>query len=262
MTTGRWLIGLAATLAAAAAPAAQGQPAAAPDAVRPFADCAGQKFEFKAGDVGRQTKISLCSKKDASKEDLVRMLDSAAAKIQELDKLPQERRTALIAQIKAKIIEIQATNFAAKPPMPAAPMPAATMPINSPPPATPMPARPLPIAAPLASKPRLTVHCFTPGEIGIGGPCMSLERYTWLIVQADEQLAAGTSLRFLRKGQVRGEIALAHMREGQSLRVSLPQQLCAGVASSQVEIQILNRAAGGAGANQVVDTLGPYQLRC
>jgi len=39
------------------------------------------------------------------------------------------------------------------------------------------------------------------------------------------------------------------------IRSKLPPQLCAGVASSKVEIQIM-------GSKQVVDTLGPYLLRC
>jgi len=118
------------------------------------------------------------------------------------------------------------------------------------------------MAAPLLTKPRLDIQCFTPGEVGLGGPCISLERDTMLMVRADENVAGRTSLRFLRKGDVRAELTLAPMRKGQSRRFDLPSQLCAGVASSVVEIQILSRSAGGAGANQVVDTLGPYQLRC
>jgi hypothetical protein len=81
-----------------------------------------------------------------------------------------------------------------------------------------------------------------------------------MTVRADEDLASGTLLRFLRRGDFRGEVALAQMRKGQSRRFKLPQPLCAGVSSSKVEVQILGRAANG--TNQVADTLGPYQLRC
>jgi len=49
------------------------------------------------------------------------------------------------------------------------------------------------------------------------------------------------------------------MRKGQSFRFKLPAELCAGVSSSKVEIEIFAR---GATSSQVADTLGPYQLRC
>ncbi|MEO8547171.1 MAG: hypothetical protein ABI422_02265 [Sphingomicrobium sp.] len=248
----RWLIGLAATLAAAGATAEQPeqQPAQA------FATCEGQRFVFKAGEEPHATRITLCSKKDAGKDDLVRMLESAATKIEALDSLPQERRSALVAQIKAKIIEVQATNYAAKPLPPVAPIPAPiTAPTMSLPLATPMPPKPLPVAVPILTRPRLNFQCSTPRDLGVGGPCFSLERDTQLIVRADESLAGGTSLRFLRRGDARGEIALAPMSIGQSRRVKLPSALCAGVSGSRVEIQIVQRGS-------VVDSLGPYPLRC
>jgi hypothetical protein len=247
MMVGRWLIGLAATLAAAGVAAAQNPPAAPPQSAQPFAACEGQRFEFKTGVEPHATKITLCSKKDASKDDLVRMLDSAAAKIQALDKLPEEKRAALVAQIKAKIMEIEATN-AVTPALPLA------VPV-APPIPTPIPAKPLPIATRILTKPRLTLECYTPGEVGSGGPCITLERETLLTVRADDNLTAGTRLRFVRKGRVRGELLLAQLRTGQSLRMKMPLELCAGAAGGQVEIQLIN---GGA----VVDTLGRYQLRC
>ena len=80
-------------------------------------------------------------------------------------------------------------------------------------------------------------------------------RATRLQVRADADLGQGATLRFLRRGDVRGEIALAQMHQGDLYRSKLPPELCAGVASSKVEIQIL-------GGKQVVDTLGPYNLRC
>ena len=54
--------------------------------------------------------------------------------------------------------------------------------------------------------------------------------------------SGGTSLRFLRRGDDRGEIELALLRRGQSRRFGLPPRLCAGVAGSRVEIQIVRAA--------------------
>jgi len=51
-------------------------------------------------------------------------------------------------------------------------------------------------------------------------------------------------------------IELAQLRQGQMVRSKLPAQLCAGVASSKVQIEVL------AGGGQVVDRLGPYRLHC
>ena len=93
---------------------AQEQPSAAPgtvstvaEAMAKLAACEGQKFEFKAGEEKHPSKVSLCSKKDASKDEIVRMLDDAAVKIQANGRMSANTKAALVAQIKAKVIEIQ-----------------------------------------------------------------------------------------------------------------------------------------------------------
>jgi len=267
-----WLAGFGMAGAAAAGlagvAAAQGQPAAAADAAQKFAACEGQKFEFRAGDE-RPTKITLCSEKGAGKDDLVRMFESAAARIQQLEKLPADRKSSLVAQLKAKIIEVQAGSAVANP-MPATiskpeigpkpeygQLPPLPLPMR-----TPIVAQTLPAAAIVLTKPRLTFECSTPGDLSEGGPCVGFAKDTLLTIRADESLPGGTSLRFLRRGDVRAEIALAQMRKGQSRRFKLPVELCAGVTGSNIEIQVLRRGAGAAGAGQMVDSRGPYQLRC
>lgn len=105
------------------------------------------------------------------------------------------------------------------------------------------------------AKPRLTVRCLDLGESGAGSSCSSLNRATRLQVRADVDLGLGVSLRFLRRGDMRAEIALAQLKQGELFRTRLPAELCAGVASTKVEIQIV-------GGKQVVDTLGPFNLRC
>jgi hypothetical protein len=272
MTARHWLLGLASALAATGAIAAQPAPADAPadtsEAAKKIAACEGEKFELSAGDP-RPTKITLCSDKGATSADLVRMLESAAAKIEQLDKLPADRRAALLAQIKGKVIEVRSRN-AFVTPAPTTVLPRETGPkaeyAQLPP--LPQPVRTAVVANPSAarmvplSKPRISLECTTPGEIGDGGPCIAFARDTLLTIQAGETLPAGTSLRFLRRGDIRAEIALAQMRKGQSRRVQLPQELCAGVTGSNIEIQVVRSDGRSSSLGQVVDRRGPYQLRC
>lgn len=284
MTAARWLIGLAPALAATAALAAQAQPAApqkpaasAAEAAQKIAACEGRKFEFKAGD-DRPTRITLCSEKGASAEDLVRMFESAAARIEKLDKLPKDRRDALVAQLRAKVVEVRASQASAvllPLPLPGiAPRPGiAAMPETMPMPEyAQLPPMPLPVRTPAVAqpfrgpaialtRPRLTLECSTPGEIGEGGPCLNFAKDTVLTVRAGETLPGGTSLRFVRRGDVRAEVALAQMRKGQTRRIRLPAEVCAGVTGSNIEIQVLRRPSATA-IGQVVDSRGPYQLRC
>ena len=253
----QWL----AAIALLGAQAASQRPEVAPDAALKLAACEGERFEFRAGDNPRPTRITLCSNKGATTADLVRMFESAAARIEQLDKLPIDRRAALVAQIRARIIEVQARAAPAQPLAVIAPVAAApaAVPVVEAPSAVVTPPRLVP---PLIARPRLTVQCLAPGETGAGSRCGFLRRDTRLSVRADSDLAAGTSLRFLRKGKLRSELALAPMRSGQSLAITLPQRLCAGVVASRVEIQVVQRGPGTAGLAQVVETLGPFQLRC
>jgi len=78
-------------------------------------------------------------------------------------------------------------------------------------------------------------------------------------VRADEDIARGTSLRFLRRGDNRAEVGLAALRRGQTQRFPLPPRVCQGVGGSRVEIQVV-RAVGS--SSEVVDTRGPFDLRC
>ena len=68
-------------------------------------------------------------------------------------------------------------------------------------------------------------------------------------------LAVGRACASCRRGDVRAQLALTPMRLGETYRSKLPGELCAGVASTKVEIQVM-------GSGQVRQTLGPYSLRC
>lgn len=221
-------------------------------------ECEGEKFVFAWGAGARPTKVTLCSKKDATADELVKMLDDAAAKLERASSIPDDRRTVIVEQIRAKIAELKRGNAAAAEAAALAEAPApAPQPVTRS--AVPPVFRPAPLAAAkpslLAAKPRLTFECYTPGDIGSGGPCTTLGRDTRLTVKAGEPLAGATTLRFRRNGETRAELALNQMRKGQSVRLVMPRQVCGGVVEAEVEIQV---ARGGS----AVDTRGPYLLRC
>lgn len=242
-------------------------------------ECEGEKFLFSWGAGARPTKVTLCSKKGATPDDLVKMLDDAATKLEGTVSIAEDRRIAIVQQIRAKISEIKSAAAAAAASAPAAvataPPPAAVAKASPdvpqaaavirPPLADPSPYSAVPVLAPrpatvaarpqLAAKPRLTFECYTPGDIGSGGPCTTISRDTRLTVKAGEALAAGTALRFRRYGETRAEVALNPMRKGQSVRLVVPQKVCGGVVEAEIEIQI---SQGG----DTVDTRGPFLLRC
>lgn len=245
-------------------------------------DCEGHKFVFAWGAGANPTRVTLCSKKGATNEELIRMIDDAASKI-EGSNLPEDRRNAIVEQMNGKIRELEgkaapapATGVvtAEAPPLSlppardlsqqllgepgtAMPPPEATVPSlaaiqrGAPPP--PPVVLPRPASAPLP-KPSLTFQCISP-EYAAGGPCITLGRDTILVVKSGSALAAGISLQFARNGDVRFEKPLGALRKGDTIRFGLPRELCSGVSEGEAEIRV-------AGSGQVLDTEGPYLLRC
>ena len=230
-------------------------------------DCAGEKFIFSWGAGARPTKVTLCSKENATPDEVVQMLDEAATKLEGTASIAEDRRIAIVKQIRAKIAEVKATSGASAPP-PAlagirANVPATTAAPPSAYPVSQVPVAPVYTPKPvqvasrplLGPKPKLTFECYTPGDIGSGGPCTTLGRDTRLTVKAGEPLVGGTTLRFRRNGETRAEVALSDMRKGQSVRLVMPQQVCGGVVEAEVEIQVDRRGSP-------IDERGPYLLRC
>ena len=105
---------------------------------------------------------------------------------------------------------------------------------------------------------RVGLKCLERGQTGAGGTCDFLESSSLLMVRAVEGVEDGGTLRFRRRGDVRGEVALPPMQAGQSIRVKLPAELCRGVANTKVEIELLAPKSNGA----VAARLGQYYLRC
>jgi hypothetical protein len=271
------LIGAAAALFSVAAFAQESGSATE----KPAPTCEGEIFVFEAGAIGHVAKVTLCSKKNATSGDLVKMFEGAASALSQNLRMAPEKRNDLAAQMRAKAAEVRADKSAAAtaslgiapptasltPLRPAAPVeraPEYTVLPPLPPPSNPAVATSAGAAAslPLLSKPRLTIECFNPADLAGAAPCESLERETILKIRADEVLPAGISLRFLRRGDVRAELELAQLARGKSVQFALPRQVCAGVVESKVDIQIVRKTSAKDATGQVVDSMGPYLLRC
>lgn len=242
--------------ASPAASQAEAVEAPDPEAAKIVADCSARKFEtaveIEKDGKKRLTKMKLCAAKDSDDAAWVKTLEDAKAKIATHPDISAESKASIASQLDVEIAKYGAVSTASVSP-PAAPL-VATLP--PPAPTVAMAASTAaPAPKPAVAKPRLTVRCLDPGESGAGSSCSSLNRATRLQVRADADLGQGVSLRFLRRGDMRAEIALAQLKQGEIYRSKLPPELCAGVASTKVEIQIV-------GGKQVAETLGPFNLRC
>lgn len=273
--------------------------AAAPDSAAKAtetlaASCLDHKFETTVQVTGRDgrpraSKVKLCGKPGQSDAEWLVTLKDALEKVVLDPKMAKSAKDQVITALNAEIARLEPAKPAAAEATPtaAAPLIAAPSLAAAPPPQSVVTERlpeystykPLPPPKPVASAavaaagsyvaaspavptlpaPRLTLRCLGTQSIAAEGPCNLLEREMLVTVRADETIPAGTSLRFLRRGDDRAEIALATLRRGQSQRFTLPPRVCQGVAGSMVEIQIVRRSNSGP---QVVDTRGPFELRC
>ena len=270
-------------LLVAAEPAAAGQSGGAVSAAPIAADCEAHKFEtivrVTVAGKPRSSKVKLCGNVGQTDADWLHTLKDAVNKIGVNASMSAAAKDQVIAALNVEIARLSPTadngpqpstvlalppaadlapprsfsppaggpvQYSALPPLPA-PLPAASTAVAAAPGPPPLPA------------PRLTLRCLAMNTVSAEGPCDTLERDMVLTVRADEDVARGTSLRFLRRGDNRAEVELAQLRRGQTQRFALPPRVCQGVAGSRVEIQVVRVARS---APQVVDTRGPYELRC
>ena len=261
-----------------------------PDAAALIESCSAHKFETivrftNANGKPRQSRVKLCGTAGQTDAQWAVTLRDAASKVRANESMAPEARDQVIAAIDEELAKLgpAATASAAATstttlvlprntgPTAAAAGPAGglaeystlpplTAPAPSPVTAAPAGARaaPAPTKA-SAPRPRLTIKCLLPADYGVPAACRGLESATLLVVRADENLAGGVQLRFLRRGDQRGEVKLAALRQGQTVQVRPPARLCAGVVRSSAQIEVVR---AGAGTGEVVDTLGPFELRC
>jgi len=251
-----------------------------------IANCNARMVEIPVTIIGKagpkETKVKICGKVGQSQADWENTLRDALNKVSadarmspsikeqimaglklEIAKLPAVAETKSVPQPQIRpapsIVPTVAAPFAPKPPVDTGRAEySALPPMPAPLPAVSASAAAAAVPPPLPA-PKLTFRCLSTESVAGDGPCDTLERGMMVTVRAGEDLAAGTSLRFLRRGENRAEIDLATLRRGQSQQFSLPARVCQGVGGSRVEIQVV-RAAGS--KSQVVDSRGPYELRC
>jgi hypothetical protein len=226
----------------------------------------------------KETKVKICGKVGQNEADWEKTLRDALNKVSADGRMSPAIKDQIITGLKFEIAKLQgaaetkpqsrpaplvAQSFAA-PLAPKPPVDTGRAEYSSlPPMPSPLPAGGVAAVAaaapPPLPAPKLTFRCMSTESLAGEGPCETLERGMMVTVRAGEDIAAGTSIRFLRRGENRAEVDLATLRRGQAQQFSLPARVCQGVTGSRVEIQIV-RAAGS--KSQVVDSRGPYELRC
>lgn len=260
-------------LAATSAAAQQGAAVEPAPELKALADsCAARKFEtlVVVDGSGKAKKVKICGRPGQSDADWLVTLKDSAGKVEADPAMVQAVKDQILAALRTEIAALEKAMAAAPAPAPAA-TPLATIAVSPSPvlipeaapryssvPPLPAPkaksvaAGPAAEAAPLV-RPRLTIRCALPRE-AFGG-CASLRRETQIMIRADEDMPSGASLRFLRGGDPRAEIALGSLRKGASRREKLPGRVCAGVLRGKVEVQVMSKS-------RVADTHGPFALYC
>jgi hypothetical protein len=283
--------------AATAAPAGKDKEQAPPAAIEKLLqNCDAHKFEtiieVPADGGMKHSRMKLCGTEGQSDADWIDTLKDAVAKTEANLAMPKPVRDQIVTALKAEIERLNAgasTALTGALPSPRSAVPSATAEGYStlpalPPPrqatATPPPPEytalpPLPTtppppthvlagavgaSVPMLPKPRMSFSCYTPGE-GADGPCTDFNRDTLLTVRADEDLPAGTRLRFVRNGSAQADVQLAQLKRGKSMRFPLPTPVCSRVTNGKLELRIV-RSVANVPDGQEVGSDGPYDLRC
>jgi len=246
-------------------------------------DCSAHRFETVVtaavdGEL-KSSKMKMCGTPGQSDEAWIGTLRDSAAKIAANDGIAPAMRGEMTKAINAEIARLEAGSapatasssgsFTLKPRSTPG---VATGSTAKPPAYTSLPPLPPPVVVqavpgayvppPPIVRPDLDFQCFSTGNGAGEGPCLEFDRYTVVVAQAKSALGPGASLRFLRDGEERGEVALGPLRKGQSQRIALPTDVCKGVNGGQLKIETMVVPKAAAAGARVADTQGPYNLRC
>ena len=258
-------------------------------------NCDAHKFETVVTDEvdgkPHQSKVKLCGKEGQSDSQWIDTLKDAVEKLNANSEMRASMRDQIATALKTEIARLEMKSvqaFAANPTapksdalagitaLPPLPQPKPSQVALLPPPRTvpsvpkrdyaalpPLPTTPVAPtrvlsggAASLAAalpRPRMSFICYNPGEAE--GPCTGFSRQTLLTVRAGEDLPANTSLRFVRDGDPQADVALAQLKKGKSVRMTVPADVCRHVVGGKLELRIVR-------AGQEVGSDGPYNLNC
>lgn len=281
-------------LAAAAAPAAAAPAAAEPSeaAQKLLQDCSAHRFETVVSGTKdgkpHQSKVKLCGTPGQTDAQWLGTLKDTILKVGADPRMPPAAKKQIVDAVNLELVRLgavpavaaPATALINAPPLPASPLPAARRaPSGAVPQYSALPTFPPPLpaepavavagasaAAPAAyapplPRPRLSLSCYSAGDIAVDGPCFAFERDTLITVRAGEPLK-NTLLRFVRDGDERADYPLPPLTRGKSARFKLPGEVCAHAVGGKLTIRIVRGPAGKPNLAQVVGTEGPYNLRC
>src|SRR4029078_13239634 len=203
-------------------------------------DCDAHKFETTVMAVvdgkPHQSKVKLCGTKGQTDAAWVNTLKDAIAKVKANDKMPVEIRDQIASALDAEVLRLGTSgvnmalvaNSAPTIAMPAQGTAIASLAPRTTPGAPPplsqdygnMPPLPEPKAVvatslgigsvlPSLPPPRMTLHCGSTDDPSIFESCGIMRTDTILLVRADEQPPAGTSLRLLRPDDTRAQTQLS-----------------------------------------------------
>jgi hypothetical protein len=285
---------LALALGAAAAQDKQQVAAEPPAAAKKLIeDCNAHRFEttIKGMSKGklRESKVKLCGTPGQTDAEWITTLKDAVAKVTANPAMAPSAKQQIITAVNAEIVRLGAIPPAAAPSLVGAPGLANSAPLPTPrrapgaagPQYSALPAFPPPIAAkpvlpqaiaggatvtaapfvaPLP-RPRLTITCFSDGDLVSDGPCFKFDRHTRITVRAGEPLK-DTLLRFVRDGEERADYVLPPLTRGRSASFALPREVCAHAVGGNLSVKIVRGPAGKPQLAQVVGTEGPYNLTC
>lgn len=240
--------------------------------------CPGHKFETIVNTgPGRTSRVKICGKPGQSEAEWLVTLRDSVRKAEADTDMALSVRNEIVIALKTEIAKVE-TSLAAKPsgigddgttlafnlptekiaPREPAPEYSTLPPLPAPKRSVPFKlsnGTVLPATEPLAPivKPNLVIRCAIPRESF--AVCSRLERESQLLVSAAADLPPGTSLRFMRGDDDRGELVVGQLRAGETKREKLPGRVCSGVLRGKVRVQVLNNG-------QVAETLGPWNLYC
>lgn len=279
MTIGTLLLGLAAAAVqgGAAAPPA-GEAITKEQAEARLAACGSRRFEsvaeFPVAGKMRRSRLALCAADSETSAEWIAKLEKAQASVQAQTGLPESARFKLLTDLRTEIDRLKGAqsiiavaggdlNIAAKPKAEVA-VPKSDFEIAALPPlptAKKAPSTkfdPKKAATPLTKKPQLSINCLNPG--GAPARCTRMSVDTSVEVSAQEDLASSVTLQFRRLDSGRmSEVRLAQLKRGDSVKMRVPAEICAGVVRVEFDVQVTGPGSDGL---RYSDVVGPFEKRC